>query len=35
MIKSMEQYRKEAEEYRSPWPDFNGQEGYIDPEYTE
>lgn len=30
---SMEELRKEVDEYKSPFPDYNGKEGYIDPEY--
>lgn len=30
---TMEELRKEVEEYKSPWPDYSGEEGYIDSEY--
>lgn len=31
----MEELRKDVESYRSPYPDYNGEEGYIDPDYTK
>lgn len=33
MRKTMEELRKEVQEYKSPFPKFDGEEGFVDPDY--